>query len=73
MDVLDGRSAVTSVIGLSWLVLEIDESGYRRRQIKRWFPSAEISLLLGPVGLRDHAPVDILSLCFPWYRQEFSC
>jgi len=47
MDVLDGRSAVTSVIGLSWLVLEIDESGYRRGEIKRWFPLAEISLLLG--------------------------
>jgi hypothetical protein len=43
MDVLDGRSAVTSVIGLSWLVLEIDESGYRRGEIKR----LEISLLLG--------------------------
>jgi len=47
MDVLDGRSAVTSVIGSSWLVLEIDESGYRRGEIKRWFPLAEISLLLG--------------------------
>jgi hypothetical protein len=47
MDILDGRSAVTSVIGLSWLVLEIDDSGYRRGEIKRWFPSAEILLLLG--------------------------